>query len=191
MNHAPNLVLVGPMGAGKTTIGKQLARQFKLEFVDLDREIELRTGTHITTIFEHEGEAGFRQRERDALFDVTARSGIVLATGGGAVLDPDNRTRLRERGFVVHLHVELKQQLARLARDTSRPLLAGVDHAEVLTRLSEIRDPLYREVADLRIETGRYPSRAAARSLAATISRRWQPPARIGTPTPASRVPSP
>lgn len=191
MNHAPNLVLVGPMGAGKTTIGKQLARQFKLDFVDLDRVIEQRTGTTITNIFAHEGEAGFRQRERAALFDVTDRSGTVLATGGGAILDPDNRARLRERGFVVHLHVELKQQLARLSRDSSRPLLKGVDHAQVLGRLSEIREPLYREVANLRFETGRYPTRASSRSLAMLIARHWQPPVPIDDiPSTDSRAPA-
>ena len=124
MNPASNLVLVGPMGAGKTCVGRRLAERFGLRLVDADHEIERLAGASINTIFEIEGEAAFRARESAVLATLLAHDGIVLSTGGGAVLDPDNRRRMRERGFVVHLMVSVEQQLARLARDRSRPLLA-------------------------------------------------------------------
>src|SRR5690606_928392 len=125
MNPAPNLVLVGPMGAGKSSIGKRLASRFGLVFVDLDREIETRTGATIPTIFECEGEPGFRARESATLVDLLQREGLVIATGGGAVLDAGSRQRMRARGFVVYLQVSLARQVERLARDRSRPLIAG------------------------------------------------------------------
>src|SRR5690606_14548795 len=153
MNPAPNLVLVGPMGAGKSSIGRRLADRFGLAFHDADREIEAQAGASIATIFECTGEAGFRAREQAVLAGLLAGEGAVVATGGGAVLDPRTRDLLRERGFVVHLHVGLAQQLARLARDRSRPLLAGEDREAVLRRLAAVRDPLYDEVADLRFDT--------------------------------------
>ena len=137
MNPAPNLVLVGPMGSGKSSIGKRLAERFRLAFLDADREIEARAGASIGTIFECVGETGFRSREHAVMAELLAADGAVIATGGGSVLDPRTRQLLRERGFVVHLHVSIAQQLARLVRDRSRPLLAGEDREDVLRRLAD------------------------------------------------------
>lgn len=174
MNPARNLILVGPMGAGKSCIGRRLAERFGLRFVDADRELEARTGVGIPTIFEVEGEAGFRARERAVLADLVRDEGIVLATGGGAVLDAGTRALLRARGFVVHLHVEVEQQLARLARDRSRPLLARGDREQVLRELAAARAPLYAEVADLRFDTGRMNAADAAARLIDALLRSWQ-----------------
>lgn len=174
MNPAPNLVLVGPMGAGKSSIGRRLAERLGLTFLDADHEIEARTGATVTTIFACEGEPGFRVRERAALAELLAHDGCVIATGGGAVLDPENRRLLRERSYVVHLHVDLQQQAARLARDRTRPLLAGEDRDAVLQRLAETREPLYREIADLRFDTNlQAPAEAAAR-LGHLLETCWQ-----------------
>lgn len=173
MNPAPNLVLVGPMGAGKTCVGRRVAERLGLRLVDADREIERLAGTPINTIFEVEGEAGFRARERAVLASLLEDDGIVLSTGGGAVLDPDNRRLMRERGFVVHLMVSVEQQLARLARDRSRPLLARGDREQVLRELSERRAPLYAEVADLVFDTDAHDSVAAADVLARELQARW------------------
>ncbi len=149
-----NIFVVGPMGAGKTTIGRRLAARCGLQFVDSDHEIEARTGVDIPHIFEREGEAGFRSRECIAIAELSARQGIVLATGGGAVLDADSRRLLAARGYVVYLHASVDQQLARTARAGNRPLLkhAG-DRRQVLTCLFEQRDPLYRQIADLVLVT--------------------------------------
>ena len=173
MKSAPNLVLVGPMGAGKSSIGKRIAGRFGLAFVDADREIETRTGASVTTIFECEGEAGFRAREAATIADLLLGEGRVIATGGGAVLDADNRRRMRERGFVVHLHVSLSRQLERLARDHTRPLIAGDDRAGVLRRLSEQRAPLYAEVADLRFDTNTLFPPQAALQLCRQLEQAW------------------
>ncbi len=153
MNRPGSFFLVGPMGAGKSTIGRQLARALQLEFVDSDREIELRTGVDIPLIFELEGESGFRRRERRVIEITTARPGIVLATGGGAVLDPDNRKWLAGRGKVIYLHTTVAQQLERTAHDRNRPLLQTDDPRRKLEELMTTRDPLYREIADWVIET--------------------------------------
>lgn len=177
MHSAPNLVLVGPMGAGKSSIGRRIAARFGVQFVDIDHEIELRTGARIAMIFECEGEAGFRARERATLIEILARSGQVIATGGGAVLNPDNRTLLRSRGFVVHMHADVEAQLARLARDRTRPLLAGDDRAEVLQRLAVERAPLYADAAHLRFDTGPHPCNEAAAQLGHLVEAHWRPPA--------------
>ncbi|MEP6632595.1 MAG: shikimate kinase [Luteimonas sp.] len=174
MNPAPNLVLVGPMGAGKSSIGKRLAERFGLAFVDVDREIEAHTGATVTTIFECEGEAGFRARERAAIIDALALQDRVIATGGGAVLDPDNRNVLRARGYVVHLHVDLAQQVARLLRDRTRPLLRDGDPETVLRHLAAAREPLYREVADLRFDTDAMAPADAASRLGHLLESCWQ-----------------
>lgn len=175
MNPAPNLFFVGPMGAGKTTIGRRVAAQLGLPFFDLDHEIEAHTGATIPLIFELEGEAGFRQRERSVLAECAAREGVVLATGGGAVLDADNRRQLRERGFVVYLEATLEDQLVRLARDRKRPLLAAPDRRERLRSLAAIRNPLYREVADLVVPASRHRNVVAlSRQLADELAHSWR-----------------
>lgn len=148
-----NIILVGPMGAGKSHIGRKLAERCGLRLVDADAEIERDAGTTISVIFEHEGEAGFRKRERDKLAALLMEDGLVLATGGGAVLDAGTRKLLTERGFVVHLHASPAIQLARVAGDTRRPLLQQTDPAAVLHSLAVERTPLYEAVATLRIDT--------------------------------------
>jgi shikimate kinase len=153
MLNAENIVLVGPMGSGKTAVGRQLAARLGLAFVDSDVEIQARTGVDIPYIFEREGEGGFRARESEVLDELTRRERIVLATGGGAVLDPANRSRLHGRGCVVYLRTSVDQQLARTRRSGRRPLLMTPDPRGTLARLTELRSPLYEEVADLTVDT--------------------------------------
>ena len=153
MNTPGSIFLTGPMGAGKSTIGRQLAKQLSMSFHDSDHEIEQRTGVDIPLIFELEGEAGFRKREAEVIDTLTRLPGIVLATGGGAILDPENRTRLASRGKVIYLHTSVDQQLSRTRHDHNRPLLQTPDPRTTLEELLAIRDPLYRDVADLVIET--------------------------------------
>ncbi|OOZ42373.1 shikimate kinase I [Solemya pervernicosa gill symbiont] len=148
-----NTYLVGPMGAGKSTIGKQLSKSLNVEFLDSDNEIIKRTGADIPLIFELEGEAGFRKRESAVIADLTDKCPILMATGGGAVLSPENRENLRNTGFVIYLKTSVNQQLRRTSRDKNRPLLQTEDPRKKLEELMATRDPLYREVADLIIET--------------------------------------
>jgi len=143
------------MAAGKTTVGRQLARALGLDFVDSDREVEKHCGVDIPTIFDYEGESGFRRRERAIIAELTRRDGIVLATGGGAILDPDNRRDLAERGVVVYLATTVDEQLRRTHNDRGRPLLQKGDRRATLERLLAERDPLYRATADLVVETDR------------------------------------
>jgi 3-dehydroquinate synthase len=150
-----NIFLVGLMGAGKTTIGRLLARRLDMTFIDSDHEIEARTGATIPWIFEIEGEASFRRREADVIRELTAGSGIVLATGGGAVLDPASRALLAERGTVVYLRASVSSILQRTAHDKNRPLLQTADPRKKLEDLTAQREPLYREIADMVIDTGR------------------------------------
>jgi len=152
-NVSGSFFLVGPMGAGKSTIGRQLARCLKLKFIDSDREIEIRTGVDIPLIFELEGESGFRKRERKVINELTAKPGIMLATGGGAVMDELNRQHLAARGRVIYLHTSVEQQLQRTAHDRNRPLLQTANPKQRLQELMAVRDPLYREIADWVIET--------------------------------------
>ena len=155
MEVAGNIFLVGLMGAGKTTIGRALAKKLDKQFVDSDHEIEARSGVSIPVIFEIEGEAGFRQREADVLRALTAREGIVLATGGGAILRPENRALLKSRGTVIYLRADINQILQRTAKDKNRPLLQTENPQQRLEQLSREREPLYREVAHLVVDTGR------------------------------------
>ena len=166
MDPAPNLVLVGPTGAGKTSIGRRLAERLQLAFADADHEIEAHAGASIATIFECEGESGFRAREAATLAALLAGKGLVLATGAGAVLDPGNRRCMHERAFVVHLHVDVADQLRRLARDRTRPLLQREDREDVLQRMAAAGEPRYGAGADRRFDTTRLtpPEAAAARA---------------------------
>jgi shikimate kinase len=174
MNPSSNLFLVGPMGAGKSTIGRRLAAHFQLPFVDLDEELERRNGVSVALIFELEGEPGFRQRESRLLDELSRRQGVVLATGGGAVLAEANRKMLRERGFVVHLAASVPQQLARLARDAKRPLLQAPDRRERLEAMAELRNPLYAEVADLVVQGVNGAVAQVARQIAGRLETQWQ-----------------
>jgi len=175
MNPAPNLIFVGPMGAGKTTVGRHVAELLALPFHDLDHEIEVHTGATISLVFDLEGEAGFRRRESATLAELAAGSGLVLSTGGGAVLNADNRRVLRERGFVVWLNASIESQLARLARDRQRPLLHAPDRRARLEHLAAERNPLYAEVADLRIESSGVGNSAySARQIASLLETQWQ-----------------
>ena len=162
---ARNIILVGPMGAGKTTIGKQLAQQLGREFYDCDRVIEEHTGADIPLIFELEGEQGFRKREKNMLLELTQKEDIVLATGGGAVLDPENRKQLTKSGFVIYLNAPLSQLINRTSKDKNRPLLQTADPRKKLEEIMAVRDPLYREVADAIIETDGSPVRNVVKKL--------------------------
>lgn len=153
MKMPGSLFLTGPMGAGKSTIGRQLARRLKLPFHDSDIEIEQRTGVDIPLIFELEGEAGFRKREKTVLDELTRLPNIILATGGGAILDPENREHLTSRGTVVYLHASVAQQLRRTGHDRNRPLLQTDNPRARLEELMAIREPLYRESANIIINT--------------------------------------
>ena len=155
MIGSQNIFLVGPMGSGKTAVGRQVARLLNLPFVDSDHEIELRTGADIPLIFEREGETGFRRREAEVIAELTARTGVVLATGGGAILAADSRQHLQTRGWVVYLETSVAQQAERAGRTRHRPLLNGGDPRRRLEELLVIREPLYREVADIAITTTR------------------------------------
>jgi len=141
------------MGAGKTAVGRQIARRLKRQFLDSDHELERRTGVDIPTIFEFEGEEGFRSRESAVIDELSQGRGIVLATGGGAVLDPDNRRHLAARGTVIYLRTTIDTQLERTSRDRNRPLLQTSDPRARLESLMAVRDPLYREIADIVVST--------------------------------------
>jgi shikimate kinase len=153
MAQKSNIFLIGPMGAGKTTVGKRLAKLKGMRFMDSDHEIEQRTGVDIGFIFEKEGEAGFRRREREVIAELTQETGLILATGGGVVLDADNRRDLSARGFVVYLCTPVDQQLERTRYSKHRPLLQVDDPRQRLEDLMAQRDPLYRETADMVINT--------------------------------------
>ena len=155
MSKRDNLYLVGLMGAGKTTVGRLLAKHYGCTFYDSDHEIEARTGVKITVIFEIEGEAGFRKREEAMIAELTALSGIVLATGGGAVLSAANREQLRKNGVVIYLRGSPEHLHERTRSDRNRPLLQTGDPLARLRELYSQRDPLYREVADIVVDTGR------------------------------------
>lgn len=157
--------LVGMMGAGKTTIGRSLARWLNREFIDLDQEIEARCGVRVSLIFDIEGEQGFRRRETSLLDECSRRCGIVLATGGGAILATENRKILRDRGVVVYLRASADELYRRIARDRSRPLLQTADPRARIGELLEQRSPLYEEIATLTFDTGTTPVPQVVRSL--------------------------
>ena len=170
MNKSSSRIfLVGPMGAGKTTIGRKLARALHLRFMDCDHEIEQRTGASIPLIFDIEGEPGFRAREKRVIDELTLMADAVIATGGGAVLDPDNRKCLSERGFVVYLHAPLEHLLARTRGDTNQPLLKTGDRVKRMQELMKFREPLYREVADLIVDTGALTLAAVVHQIRAAL----------------------
>jgi shikimate kinase len=175
VKHCDNVYLVGMMGAGKTTIGRALARRLRKTFVDADQEIESRTGVRIPVIFDIEGEEGFRRREALVLQQLTAESAIVLATGGGAVLNPENRRCLARSGVVVYLDVSPDVLWERLRQDTARPLLKVEDPRARIAELYKQRDPLYREVADLVVAGGREPPNILLKELEREIRKRCVP----------------
>lgn len=148
-----NIFLIGPMGAGKTTTGKELAKALGMVFVDSDQEIEKRTGVTIPLIFELEGETGFRMRERAMIDELTQRDNVVIATGGGAVLDATTRAHLKNRGIVVYVRASLEHLYKRTAKDHHRPLLKTADPKAKLRELMEIRAPLYESIAGLILDT--------------------------------------
>lgn len=148
-----NIFLIGPMGAGKSTIGKILSELLHLDFIDSDAEIEKRTGADISWVFDVEGEEGFRKREESAISDLTQKSGIILATGGGVVKNVNNRQNLSSRGIVVYLYTPVEKQFQRTAKDHRRPLLQNQDPKSTLEKLFAERDPLYREIADYIVDT--------------------------------------
>jgi shikimate kinase len=161
-----SIFLIGPMGSGKTAVAKYLARLLDYPFHDSDQEIERRSGADIPLIFEREGEAGFRRREREVVAELTARPRIVLATGGGAILDEDNRRDLASRGWVVYLETSIEQQAERAGRTRHRPLLHGADPQARLQELMRAREPLYREIADLCLSTDQRRVRSVAERIA-------------------------
>ena len=166
----PNIFLVGPMGSGKSAVGRSLARLLRVPFHDSDAEIERRTGVDIPLIFDKEGEAGFREREREAIESLTLLRRIVLATGGGAILLPENRSRLAENGWVVYLKTSIAQQAERVKPNRQRPLLNGVeDTAAKLRELMEVRDPLYSSIADLTVVTDGRQIKAVVRDILQAI----------------------
>lgn len=165
-----NIYLIGPMGSGKTAVGRELARSLNLPFVDSDAEIEQSTGVDIGYIFEREGEAGFRAREHKMIRKLTGRRGIVLATGGGAVLDERNRSLLAGTGTVVYLATSVDEQLKRTRRGSARPLLNADNPRAVLEALATERAPLYESIADIRVET----TGTRVRAVAAAIRKRLE-----------------
>lgn len=160
-----NLFLIGPMGVGKTTIGRLLAEELSLEFLDSDQEIERRAGTNIAWIFDVEGEEGFRLRESAIIDALTKRKGVLIATGGGSILRSENRRWLVARGVVVFLDTSLELQIKRTEKDKKRPLLHNVDRATVLKELRHKRHPLYEEIADIRVFVGEETSRRVVNNI--------------------------
>lgn len=171
MAEKRNIFLVGPMGAGKSTIGRHLADQLHLEFFDSDQEIERRTGADIAWVFDIEGEEGFRRREESVISDLTEMQGIVLATGGGSIISKDVRNKLSARGIVVYLETPIEKQLARTQRDKKRPLLQTEEEPkDVLVRLADERNPLYVEVSDFVVRTDEQSAKVVANQIIEKIN---------------------
>ena len=168
--NKPLIVFVVPMGAGKTTIGKILAKELGFDFYDSDKEIERRTGANIPWIFDVEGESGFRDRESQAIEDLSKLKDIVLATGGGAMMRPQNRDSVKKSGFVVYLNTSVDQQYKRTHKDKNRPLLQGSkDARQILSDLYKVRDPVYRELADIVIDTDKKSMKLIVRDIVNAI----------------------
>ncbi|EFP97088.1 shikimate kinase AroK [Vibrio caribbeanicus] len=172
MAEKRNIFLVGPMGAGKSTIGRHLAQQLHMEFVDSDTVIEERTGADIAWVFDVEGEEGFRDREEKVINDLTEEQGIVLATGGGSINSRENRNRLSARGIVVYLETTIEKQLARTNRDKKRPLLRTDNPREVLESLAGERNPLYEEIADYTVRTDDQSAKVVANQIVKMLEER-------------------
>lgn len=170
MSEFARIFLIGPMGTGKTTIGSQLAKALCYSFVDTDLEIEKHTGASVALIFDVEGEDGFRQREKRMIDELTSRDHIVLATGGGAVLDEENRQWLAQRGFVVYLRTGVETLIQRMRFDSTRPLLRTDDPESTLRSIIEQREPLYMSIADLVIDTGKLSVRQVVKRIMAGLT---------------------
>lgn len=171
-----NIFLIGPMGSGKTTIGRHLAKTFGLEFYDCDHELERLTGASVSLIFDLEGEAGFRLRETHVLKQLTAKRGVLIATGGGTICNEENRRLLRSQGLVVYLKTSVENQLKRLSKDKSRPLLQAADRKQRLLELASVRNPLYDATADVVFSTRNSSVYATAKALSAVIMERLDLP---------------
>ena len=165
MDNNTNIFLIGPMGAGKSTIGKRLAKMLNKTFVDSDHQIEARTGVDIPTIFDIEGESGFRKREAAIVDELSQLNNLVLATGGGVILSEENRQHLMSRGVVIYLQTSVAQQLARTRHDRNRPLLQTEDPETRLNELMTVRAPLYRETADIVVNTDNRHSNQVCREI--------------------------
>lgn len=165
LGKTQNLFLIGPIGAGKTTIGRYIARALDRKFFDTDQEIEARTGVDLNWIFDKEGEEGFRDRESSVINELTQETGMVLSTGGGSILREDNRQVLAARGLVVYLQVSIEQQLERTLRDTRRPILQTGDKQQILETILREREPLYEEIADLSFPTDSRTVRSVAETI--------------------------
>jgi shikimate kinase len=165
MGEQQNIILIGPMGSGKSAVGRRLSKQLGLTFWDSDEEIEKRTGVDIAYIFEKEGEAGFRQRESAMLAELLEKTEIVLSTGGGAAIDPANRRLMADSGTVVYLYTSVPEQIRRTSKSRHRPLLNEGNPADVLEQLMVVRDPQYREIADIIVETDKRQVPAVTREI--------------------------
>ncbi|MDZ7854424.1 MAG: shikimate kinase AroK [Halomonas sp.] len=175
MQELPNLILIGPMGAGKSTIGRLLAAELSRAFYDSDHQIQARCGADIPWIFDVEGETGFRDRETQMIRELTRHEGVVIATGGGAVLREENRRVLRESGTVIYLLTTVEQQLRRTAKDRNRPLLQRGDREQLLREMFALRDPLYRATADVVVRTDRRGPRAVVNEIVRRVTRLVDP----------------
>jgi shikimate kinase len=173
LEQQENIFLIGPMGVGKSTIGRLLASSLDMPFFDSDREIEFATGADIPWIFDVEGEQGFRIREARMIETLSRRKGIILATGGGAILAPESRACLHERGTVVYLRASVAQQLERTGKDKNRPLLQTENPLVKIKGLFKIREPLYRETAHLIIDTSRRSPRTVSADIVRQLEAYW------------------
>ena len=173
-----NIFLIGPMGSGKTTLGRHVAKILGLEFLDCDRELEKQTGASVNLIFDIEGESGFREREAQILRNIAARQGVLVSTGGGVVMRKTNRDVLRHNGFIVWLKTSVEQQIKRLDYDKTRPLLQTPDREKRLRDLARKRDPRYRELADLVFDSRQRNVKFMAEELADAIMSHWHPEGR-------------